>query len=54
MDNIDLLIVSCASQNAKRGPIAKKDKAVLKWLGIIWGIALVGFLLMAAFAYSLL
>ena len=54
MDKNDLLIASCAARNIKRGPMTKKDKAVLKWLGIVWGIALVGFLLMTAFAYSLL
>ena len=54
MDNHDLLIAACASQNPKRGSMTKKDKAVLKWLGIIVGIVIAGILLMTAFAYSLL
>lgn len=37
MDRKKLLLAWCASTHVKHGPVSKKDKAALKWLGIVLG-----------------
>lgn len=44
-NNLNLLLAWYASTHTKRGPLTSKDKAMLKWLAGILGVAFLGELL---------
>lgn len=52
MDNEDLILAWYAATHTKRGPVGKKDKAMLKGLGVILGIVVFIALLFLGLMYS--